>query len=103
MPLPGAVSVLPTAPTIVTSRPSRIQTVPRPIRTIQCHLDHGNRSRRPGTVVSVVLRSGSLATATLAVIYLHLPLLLAFFCPAVVRNYRFYISQRVRFSLTYPN
>ena len=87
MPLPAVVNVLPTAPTMVTSSPSRIQTVPRPIRTIQCHLDHGNRSRRPGTVVSVVLRSGSRSTATLAVTYLHLPLLIgARLCRPVAAN-----------------
>ena len=41
-------------PTMVTSRPSRIQTVPSPITTIQCHLAHGNRSNLAG--MSVVMR-----------------------------------------------
>src|SRR6478736_1844293 len=41
-------------PTIVTSSPSRIHTVPRPITTIQCHRAHGSRSRRAG--MSVVMR-----------------------------------------------
>ena len=35
-------------PTIVTSSPSRIQTVPRPITIIQWKRDHGSRSRRDG-------------------------------------------------------
>ena len=48
MPLPALVIVLPTAPTMVTSSPSRIQTVPSP-RTIQCHRDQGSRSSRAGT------------------------------------------------------
>src|SRR5215469_10682603 len=38
-------------PTIVTSRPSSIQTVPSPITIIQCHRDQGSRSRRAGTLV----------------------------------------------------
>ena len=41
-------------PTIVTSSPSRIQTVPRPITTIQCHRAQGSRSSRAG--MSVVMR-----------------------------------------------
>ena len=40
-------------PTIVTSSPSRIHTVPRPITIIQCHRDHGSRSSRAG--MSVVI------------------------------------------------
>src|SRR5664280_1641956 len=52
IPLPALVSVLPTAPTMVTSSPSRIHTVPRPITTIRCHRDHGSRSSRAGTSVS---------------------------------------------------
>ena len=59
MPLPALVSVLPTAPTIVTSRPSRIHTVPRPMSTIQCHCDQGKRSSRPGTVVSTTPSDGA--------------------------------------------
>ena len=41
-------------PTIVTSRPSRIQTVPSPITTSQCQRAHGSRSSRAG--MSVVMR-----------------------------------------------
>jgi hypothetical protein len=38
-PLSGSVRRLAMAPTMVTSRPSRIQTVPRPITISQCHRD----------------------------------------------------------------
>src|ERR1700709_1318864 len=41
-------------PTIVTSRPSRIQTVPSPTTIIQWKLDQGRRSRREGTRVLTV-------------------------------------------------
>ena len=41
-------------PTIVTSRPSRIQTVPSPISTIQCQRAHGSRSSRAGIFVSMM-------------------------------------------------
>jgi len=41
-------------PTIVTSRPSRIQTAPRPITTIQWKRDQGSLSNRAGTRVSIV-------------------------------------------------
>ena len=41
--------------TIVTSSPSRIQTVPRPITIIQWNRDQGSRSRRAGIWVSIVL------------------------------------------------
>jgi hypothetical protein len=41
-------------PTIVTSRPSMIQTVPRPITIIQCQRDQGSRSSRAGTFVVTV-------------------------------------------------
>ena len=54
MPLPGLLSCPEMLPTIVTSRPSRIQTVPRPITIIQCHRDQGSRSRRAGTFVVTV-------------------------------------------------
>jgi hypothetical protein len=54
MPLPASVRRSPTLPTIVTSRPSRIQTVPSPITTIQWKRDHGSRSSRDGTLVSIV-------------------------------------------------
>src|SRR5690606_22896257 len=40
-----------TAPTIVTSSPSRIQTVPRPMTIRQWNRDHGSRSSRAGTLV----------------------------------------------------
>src|SRR5215217_5612993 len=53
-PEPSSVSRPPMAPTIVTARPSRIHTVPSPMTTIQCHLDHGNRSIRAGMSVSIV-------------------------------------------------
>jgi hypothetical protein len=41
MPLPRSVSRAATAPTIVSCRPSRIQTVPRPRTTRQWKRDHG--------------------------------------------------------------
>src|SRR5689334_2800671 len=47
---------LPIAPTIVTSRPSRIHTVPRPVITSQCHPLQGSRSIRAGIRVSTVSR-----------------------------------------------
>ena len=40
-------------PTIATSRPSRIQTVPSPMTTIQWKRDQGSRSSRAGTRVSM--------------------------------------------------
>src|SRR4051794_36276978 len=49
------------APTMVTARPSRIQTVPRPMMTIQCHLDHGRRSIRAGMSVSMTRSLGASA------------------------------------------
>src|SRR5215216_7639080 len=62
-PLPSSVRRPPMAPTIVTARPSRIQTVPSPITTIQCHLDQGNRSILAGIWVSMVRSAtGSLGT-----------------------------------------
>src|SRR3954451_8829965 len=42
-------------PTIVTSRPSRIHTVPSPTSTIQCQRDQGSRSSRAGIRVSTIL------------------------------------------------
>ena len=51
MPLPGSVSRDATLPTIVTSRPSRIQTPPRPATTRQWNRDHGSRSSRAGMCV----------------------------------------------------
>ena len=53
-PLPSEVSRAPIASTIVTSSPSRIQTVPRPITTRQWKRDQGRRSSRAGTWVSTV-------------------------------------------------
>ena len=53
-PLSGSVRRVAMAPTMVTSSPSRIQTVPRPITTSQCHRAHGSRSSRPGIRVSMV-------------------------------------------------
>ena len=40
--------------TMLTSRPSRIQTVPSPMMIFQCHADHGRRSRRDGILVRIV-------------------------------------------------
>src|SRR3954466_11732214 len=48
IPLPFSVRRDEIEPTIVTSSPSRIQTVPRPITTRQWNRDHGRRSRRAG-------------------------------------------------------
>ena len=49
-----SVSRAPMAPTIVTSRPSRIQTVPSPSTTSQCHELHGSRSILAGMRVRIV-------------------------------------------------
>jgi hypothetical protein len=46
-PLSGSVSRLAMAPTMVTSRPSRIQTVPRPITTSQCHRPAAEQTPTP--------------------------------------------------------
>ena len=54
MPLPGSVRRGAIAPTIVTSSPSRIQTVPRPMTMRQWNLAHGSRSSRAGTLVRIV-------------------------------------------------
>src|SRR5262245_8151320 len=48
-------SVGPIEPTIVTSRPSRIQTNPSAPTTSQCQCDQGSRSSRLGTFVSMVV------------------------------------------------
>ena len=53
IPLPDSVSRSPTEPTIVTSRPSRIHTVPSPMRIRQWNHDHGSRSSRAGIFVSI--------------------------------------------------
>lgn len=42
-------------PTMVTSSPSRIQTVPRPMTIRQCQRDQGSRSRRAGMSVRMTL------------------------------------------------
>ena len=60
MPLPFSVSRAAIEPTIVTSRPSRIQTVPSPMTTSQWKRDHGSRSSRAGMFVSIVFNSGPL-------------------------------------------
>src|SRR5579871_4290547 len=54
MPLPFSVSLEAIEPTIVTSSPSRIQTVPRPPRTSQWKRAQGRRSSRAGIAVSMV-------------------------------------------------
>ena len=54
IPLPLAEIAPAIEPTIVTSRPSRIHTVPSPTRIFQCHRDHGSRSNRAGMLVSIV-------------------------------------------------
>ena len=55
-PLSFSVSRAAIEPTIVTSSPSRIHTVPRPITTSQWKRDHGSRSSRAGIAfVSIVL------------------------------------------------
>jgi len=66
IPLPLAEMAPAIEPTIVTSRPSRIQTVPKPIRIRQCQRDHGSRSSRAGMLVSIVRRCslGTVAVAT---------------------------------------
>jgi MFS family permease len=48
IPLPGSVRRAAIDPTMVTSRPSRIHTVPRPATTLQWKRDQGSRSRRAG-------------------------------------------------------
>jgi hypothetical protein len=42
------------APTIVTSKPSRIQVMPSPVTTSQCQRLHGSRSSRRGIIVSTM-------------------------------------------------
>ena len=54
MPLPGMASWPEMFPTMVTSRPSRIHTVPSPMTIIQCHWDHGSRSSLAGTLVVIL-------------------------------------------------
>src|SRR5271157_75192 len=52
-PAPGSEMRPEIAPTIVTSSPSRIQTIPRPMITRQWNEDQGRRSRRAGMSVSI--------------------------------------------------
>src|SRR3954452_536415 len=54
MPLPFSVSRGAIAPTIVTSSPSRIHTVPSPPTTSQWNRAQGSRSSRPGMFVLMV-------------------------------------------------
>ena len=49
----GRSRMLPSDPTSVTSRPSRIHATPSAITTRQCHRDHGSRSSRAGMSVVV--------------------------------------------------
>jgi hypothetical protein len=53
-PLPFSVSREATLPTMVTSRPSRIHTLPRPMRTRQWNFDQGpsRLDRLPSTVAT---------------------------------------------------
>ena len=53
-PVPSGLRAADIDPTMVTSSPSRIQTVPRPMTTIQCHRAHGSRSIRAGMSVVMV-------------------------------------------------
>ena len=48
------------APTMVTSSPSRIHTVPRPTTTSQWNFDQGRRSIRAGMVVRIVFSDAGL-------------------------------------------
>ncbi len=50
-PLPGSDNLPAMLPTTVTSRPSRIHTVPRPMTIVQCQRDQGRRSSRAGMSV----------------------------------------------------
>jgi hypothetical protein len=54
MPLFGSDSLGAILPTIVTSSPSRIHTVPSPMITTQCHLAQGSPSSRAGILVWTV-------------------------------------------------
>ena len=54
MPDPFSVSRLAIEPTMVTSSPSRIHTVPSPRTTSQCQRDQGSRSIRAGMLVLMV-------------------------------------------------
>src|SRR5918998_4563685 len=74
----GSVSLLAMLPTIVTSRPSRIQVIPRAITTSQCHRAHGNRSILAGILVS---------TAWVAASPLLTPRLLSVHPDVIPQNY----------------
>src|SRR5690606_23005764 len=63
MPLPSSVSRAAMDPTMVTSSPSRIHTVPSPTTIIQWKRDHGSRSMRAGIRVVRVPRPASSAIA----------------------------------------
>src|SRR4051794_29076719 len=65
MPLPSPVIREATAPTMVTSRPSRIHAVPSPRMTCQWNWLHGRRSSREGIFVSMVFDC--------AVVVMHAP------------------------------
>ena len=54
-------------PTMVTSSPSRIQTVPSPITISQCHRAHGSRSSRAGMSVVICPVSTPLAMGFLLI------------------------------------
>ena len=58
-PDPGSTSRAASEPMSVTSRPSRIHTVPRPTMTFQWIPDQGSRSIRAGTLVSIVFMDRS--------------------------------------------
>src|SRR5689334_12778955 len=53
-PEPSGLSASDNEPTMVTSMPSRIHTVPRPRTITQCHLAQGNRSIRAGMSVVIL-------------------------------------------------
>ena len=62
IPEPFSVSREEIVPTIVTSSPSRIHTVPSPISTIQCQRAHGSRSSRAGIFVSMIRPSAAVSS-----------------------------------------
>src|SRR5947209_18276265 len=70
MPLPLAEIAPAIDPTTVTSSPSRIHTVPNPIRISQCHRDQGRRSSLAGMFVSMVPRLSSPANSVADMGYL---------------------------------
>ena len=52
-PVPSGLRASDSEPTIVTSMPSRIHTVPRPSTITQCHRAQGSRSIRAGMLVVI--------------------------------------------------